>query len=503
MATPDFSRGNPFKPGSATIPDYVAGRKAERRLIDKAITEITKKRKGGILAESPMTHITLIGPRGAGKTTLLNLADKKATAKGVLVVRNYELHDLRSIIHKLIHRQVGWRRLVPRWLRRIGYFRVQVSEASLEIGLKEDPIEEDLELVLRERLANPVFLLLDEVMNYDLKSLASVLQVSQTLIEARLPLAVILAGTPDLEDHLGDTKASFIARSKDLRINLFTDDEAADALRTPLAGRGIEVDTGALEMMVDLADNYPFFIQMIGEEVWEILVERQKAIVDVATVEAASNAMQDARSNFYRKGYKELVRRELAPYARQVVDIVDSFPNKQAMQETIEAGLMSKNKGLSKNQAHVIVRKLQQRGFLWAYEDDLLGPGIPSFFTYVEQKKKVIAGERSLMSDDYHDLTEYPSEQTGDKGLQVKIELPKDAECGTHIQKEDFCIAGPEGKIFRVNRIEDTRENPLLPLEYFSGYILYLGAQDGDDFDDYGKQGFSQNHYWKNVASTR
>ena len=503
MAAPDFSGGNPFAPGSATIPAYVAGRKAERRLIDKVITEITQKRKGGILAESPMTHITLIGPRGAGKTTLLNLADKKATKNGVLVVRNYELHDLRSIIHKLIHRQVGWRRFVPRWLRRVSYFRVQVSEASLEIGLKEDPIEEDLELILRERLAKPVFLLLDEVMNYDLKSLASVLQVSQTLIEARLPLAVILAGTPDLEDHLMDTKASFIARSKDLRINLFTDDEAADALRTPLAGRGIEVDAEALKMMVALADNYPYFVQMIGEEVWEILVEKQKAIVDVAMVEAASNTMQDARNNFYRKGYKELVRRELAPYARQVVEFLGSFANKQAAQETIEAGLLSKNNGLSKNQARVIVRKLQQRGFLWAYGDNLLGPGIPSFFAYVEENMDAAAGERALMSDDYHDLAGYPSEQTGDKGLQVKIELPRDAECGIHIQKEDYCIAGPEGKIFRVNRIEDTRENPLLPLEYFSGYILYLGAQDGDGFDDYGKQGFSQNHYWKNIASTR
>ena len=241
----------------------------------------------------------------------------------------------------------------------------------------------------------PVLLWMDEVMHYDIKSLASVLQISQMMIEERLPLAAILAGTPDLEDHLMNTYASFLVRSENLRFNQFKDDESADALRTPLANCGIEVEDAALEMMVSLTDNYPYFVQMIGDEVWDALVEKQQMRVDVALVETAGKKMLKERDHFYGKGYRELVRRELAPYARQVLDLMGSFANKRATQEMIEAELMSKNSGLSKNQARIIVQKLKHKDFLWAYEKDSLGPGRPSFYTYMEANADAYAGARA------------------------------------------------------------------------------------------------------------
>ena len=378
------------------MPAYVAGRKAEQQLIDEAIAAITKKRtKEGTLGSSPMTHITIIGPRGVGKTTLLEIADKKATEQEVFVVNSSILDDLQGIIRKLVAPQErkGWRRFVPRWLSRISNVGAQAGgpglNIALNIALKDEPKQEDLELVLQERLqVQPVLLLMDEVMHYDLKSLRAVLQVSQFMIRKKMPLAVILAGTPDLESHLGKAEASFIARSKDIRINLFSDDEAADALRTPLANCGIEVEAKALEMMVALADNYPFFIQLIGEEVWKILAGKQQTAVNVALVEAAGKKMQVARNNFYRKIYGEIEELNLEAYAHQVVEIMGSFEGKRAAKKTVEAQLMSKDHKLSEEQARLIVKKLQQRGFLWAYEDNLLGPGIPSFFTYVEEKRK-------------------------------------------------------------------------------------------------------------------
>ena len=120
MAAPDFSGGTPFAPGAGTIPAYVAGRKAERQTIDKAIAAITSKRtKEGNLANSPMAPITIIGPRGVGKTTLLDLAEKKALEQDVLVITIVQMPDLRGIVWRLMNApRMGWRRFVPRWLDR-------------------------------------------------------------------------------------------------------------------------------------------------------------------------------------------------------------------------------------------------------------------------------------------------------------------------------------------------------------------------------------------------
>ena len=245
----------------------------------------------------------------------------------------------------------------------------------------------NLEKALLTRLQEqPVLLLMDEVMHYDLASLTSVLQVSQLMIGEKLPLAVILAGTPDLVHHLNDTKASFIERRKNIRINLFNDDESADALRTPLTNCGIEVEAEALEMMVALSDNYPYFVQLIGQEVWKILAEKQQAMVDVVLVEMASKAMLDIRNDFFRRMYAEMEELDLEVYAQQVVEVWSSFADKQPKSEAIEAELMRKNNGLSRERAADIVMELEHKDFLCSGKKLSLVPGLPSFFTYVEER---------------------------------------------------------------------------------------------------------------------
>ncbi len=375
------------------MPDYVAGRKAERQIIDEAIAAITKERtKKGTLESSPMTHISIIGPRGVGKTTLLALAKKKAEEKEVLVIHSAEMPDLTEIIQELVDApRRGWRRFVPRWLSRIRDFGAQAGGTGLNIGLKEEPGPgKSLKKALLTRLQEQsVLLLMDEVMHYDLESLTSVLQVSQIMIGGKMPLAVFLAGTPDLVGHLNDTKASFIDRKTNIRINLFNDDETADALRTPLTNCGIEVEAEALEMMVALSDNYPFFIQMIGQKVWALLEKKQQATVDAALVKAASKEMQDDRDDFYYHRYDEIQKLKLSPYAHQIIEAVESAKDKRVARENLEAELLGRNEGLSEEQVDFIVDKMQQKGFLWVYEKGLLGPGIPSFFTYVKENMKV------------------------------------------------------------------------------------------------------------------
>lgn len=395
MATPDFSIGNPFEPGSAIMPAYVAGRKAGRQIIDETIAGITRKRnKKGTLGSSPMGQLTIIGSRGAGKTTLLALAEKQALEQDVLVASNAQEPNLTEIIYKLMEPpRKGWQRLVSRWLNPSSNVRGSIPGRSLGPGLTDEFRYGDFERAVRERLrTQPVLLLLDDAMYYDLKSLTSVLLTSQLIISRKLPLAVILAGTPDLIGLLGDTETAFYSMGKDIDIHLFDDDEAADALRTPLVSRGIEVEDDALEMMVDLSDNYPYFVHLIGREVWKILAEKQQATVDIALVETAGKTMLGTRNNFFRKMHTEMKELGLETYAQQVVAIWRSFAGKQVTSGAIEAELIRKNNGLGEWQAADIVRKLEHKGVLWADDDFFLKPGLPSFFAYVEENMDASAG---------------------------------------------------------------------------------------------------------------
>ena len=68
-------------------------------------------------------------------------------------------------------------------------------------------------------IQQPLVLLLDEAMEYDPKTLGSLLRICQHMINNKYPLVLLLAGTPNLNRNLAKTKASFIGRASNLHIN--------------------------------------------------------------------------------------------------------------------------------------------------------------------------------------------------------------------------------------------------------------------------------------------
>ncbi len=374
---------NPFAPGTATEPPHLAGRKEQRRLISRALELIAEAPVDGRLEHAPLAPIKIIGPRGAGKTTLLGLAESEARQQGIHVIDNAQLSSLdpsSDIISDLLE-GMDIRERALLWLGSLFKFRTDIGPAGVATEQKYYE-RQTITRVLRSRLRrHAVLLSLDEAMHYDVESLGTLLQACQRMIKQKLPLAVMMAGTPALDGKLDQAKATFAQRFQAMYIHQLSDEAVRDALRKPFLDNGVSVSDEVLDLMASWTDNYPFFIQLAGEAVWEAMQDADRKEIDLSLAQSAETAMQEKRQGYYLRVYEAIDKAGVLDYADQVVAIVEAAdPPLTRVRMVTE--LAAANDGMSKEEARKIFNLLLDNSLVWFANDAAVRAAIPSFFKY-------------------------------------------------------------------------------------------------------------------------
>ena len=376
---------NPFVPGTATEPPHLAGREEQRDIISETLRLIAKPLVGGGLERSPLTPIKIVGPRGAGKTTLLGLAEAEARQQGIHVVDVARLPNL-DPSGRIISGLLEGMNLRERLLFELGSF-VKFSLAIFSAKRKHYE-RQTLERVLQARLRrHPVLLSLDEVMHYNVASLEILLQECQRMIKQKFPLAVMIAGTPALDVRLRQADASFINRYQSMYIHQLSDEAVRDALRKPLLDNGVKVADEALDLMASWTDNYPYFIQLAGREVWKAMRKAKLNEVDLALAQGAEAAMQKERQIYYHSVYEKIADADALAYASQVVAIVEGADSLFTSEKVVDK-LAAANNGMSSQEARKVFNLLLDNSLIWFADDAKVQPAIPSFFQYFKDRQE-------------------------------------------------------------------------------------------------------------------
>ncbi len=376
---------NPFVPGTALEPPHLAGREEQRDIISETLRIIINPLVDGRLERSPLTPIKIVGPRGAGKTTLLGMAETEARRQDIHVVDIARLPNLDPsgrIISGLLE-GMDLRERIPFELGRFVQFGLAIFTAK-----RKHYEQQTLERVLQARLhRHPVLLSLDEVMHYDVASLGTLLQECQRMLKQKLPLAVMIAGTPALDGKLDQAKATFVQRYQEMYIHRLSDEAVRDALRKPLLDNGVKVTDEALDLMASWTDNYPYFVQLAGRTVWRAMRKAKRNEVDLALAQSAEAAMQEERQGYYHSVYEKIADADALDYASQVVAIVEDA-DPPLPPEEVAAELAATNDGMSSEEARKIFNLLLDNSLVWFTNDAKVRAAIPSFFQYFKVRRK-------------------------------------------------------------------------------------------------------------------
>ena len=383
--TEEQSAGNPFYPGTGFLPEYLAGREPEQALLREALRKITGPREWyyGPLRGCAPQPLKIVGPRGAGKMELLDWVRGEAKPLKVDVVRlaflsGAEPQDALAGFMRELAAIPGFN------LKRVEAQVYKYFQMVMNLNFRQPSIKDFGEVLAARLRFRPLLLLLDDIMHRDPKMLSQILHQSQHLASSGWPLALVLVGTPALEAHLDDVDANFMHRAKDVYINRLKPEATRDALSKPFAARGVKVLDEALDLMASWTDDYPYFIQTVGSEVWNAKEKVKQTEVDLALVQSVAQIVQDERNAFYNKIYRLIDNADLLEHAMKAVPVIEAetqFLEPRQVRACMAEGTDLKHEGVLK-----IYNQLLDTGLFWEREDGGVHAAIPSFFTYFKKR---------------------------------------------------------------------------------------------------------------------
>ncbi len=371
----DQDRENPFRPGPGKAPPHLAGHEtAVRRL-----TEML----GRIVRRSDNDMVVLYGPRGTGKTALLGEFEERAKKQKVRAIRLSpgEMLDSPATLADMMAPTTWFGVPVLKGLM-AGAGGVS---GGVELGAAK---ARSVRVVMRNLLRRPLLLMVDEAHTM-LPAFAKVLlQVAQDCINERLPLLLVLAGTPGIEASLGRAEASFWERARSLRIGrLESKDAIRDALSIPAERSGLPFAEDALDLLVAESQGYPYFIQLVGEQSWGAAIKRDPD-ADRITLEDAQLGVSMAgeeRDALYGRRLQEITERKMKPEALAVSRAFGAPDAGNALSRA-KLGTVLKPVLTEGRTVDDAINELSDVGLVWRTKNhSIWEPGIPSLCAYITE----------------------------------------------------------------------------------------------------------------------
>ncbi|WP_307861214.1 ATP-binding protein [Microbacterium maritypicum] len=317
LRTPMDSVLNPYTPNAGASPDIVVGRDEQTQAFTTLLRRLARGR----------THQAMIvtGLRGVGKTVLLNEFGDIARGEHweALEIEASKHDDTRfrqsmaSLLKAALLRlspRVKWTDRARRAAAVISSFALSVNQQGAwslswdiepEEGLADHgDLAMDLTDVLvaigeiaqeRER---GVAILIDEVQFLSPKQLEALIQAVHKTVQRKLPITFVGAGLPQIAELAGDAKSYAERLFQFPRIDSLEDEDARQALIEPARAEGVDFESDAVALALEISQGYPYFIQELGFQVWEIAEQSPITRLDVETAREGYEAKLD--SSFFR-----------------------------------------------------------------------------------------------------------------------------------------------------------------------------------------------------------
>lgn len=117
-------------------------------------------------------------------------------------------------------------------------------------------------------------------------------------VQRKLPITFVGAGLPQIAELAGDAKSYAERLFQFPKIDSLNEPDARQALIEPSRAEGVTFESGAITLALEISQGYPYFIQELGFQVWEIAESSPITRDDVETAREGYEAKLD--SSFFR-----------------------------------------------------------------------------------------------------------------------------------------------------------------------------------------------------------
>jgi hypothetical protein len=387
-------RNNPYAPGAGLQPPELAGRD---RLIEDVTIDMDR-----VLRRRPTKGLILLGLRGVGKTVLLNRLRAFADDKGFETAKieapeggalpDLLAPELRRILYSLDLRQAGGRHLrravnVLRGFANAFKLKIGDIEFSVETAPGEGDsgnLEQDLPpllIAVAEAAAerhSAVGLFVDEIQYLSSVELAAVVVACHEIAQRNLPLLFIGAGLPQVAALAGKAK-SYAERLFDYpEVGALDSEAARSAIAIPAQNEGVSFQDGAVDAILHATQNYPYFIQEWGFQVWNRAPS--SPIAPTVVADATPDVIAHLDTNFFRVRFDRLTVLQ-QKYLRAMAELGPG-PHK--------TGQIATTLGVAATSVATVRQQLVNKGMVWSQRRGETAFTAPLFDSFMKRQMPIL-----------------------------------------------------------------------------------------------------------------
>ena len=260
-------------------------------IIDQALLGAGRSARG-------MTSQSMIltGLRGVGKTVLLHTIKYKVEQKDILTmfVEASEGKTMLGLLIPAVRRVLfsldriqgvkdGVKEGLSVLLSFIQGAKVKVSDIEFGVDISPKPgtadsgnLEADLPDLFEavgkaaKQKNKNIVLLFDELQYLPKAELSALIVAMHRLQPLQLPLYLVGAGLPNLRGMAGDAKSYAERLFMFKTVGPLSKHDTAVALKEPVRKLGVRFEEGAVDMIFEKTQGYPYFIQEWGQQAWNM-----------------------------------------------------------------------------------------------------------------------------------------------------------------------------------------------------------------------------------------
>lgn len=379
MKQTDFE--NPYKPGAGHMPPYLAGRQREYQEFDQLLEQ-----------DEILKNVILTGLRGVGKTVLLETFKPRAVAKDWYWA-TADLSESASITElALAQRLLADLSLITTSIKvkHVGSagtgFTASPSTKEIPLthgillgvfegtpGLVSDKIKATLEFAwqaLRAQGKDKVIFAYDEAQNLsdhaskDQFPLSVLLDVFQSIQKKGIPFMLVLTGLPTLFPKVVDARTYAERMFRVMTLTKLSSDESREAILSPIEKTECPISFigNSVDVIIFESGGYPYFIQFICREVFDVFIQQDKRgeLGETVPIEAIQQKLD---ADFFAGRWARVTDRqkELLLVVAHLKEPDEEF----TIQELVEKSKELLEKSFSPSHANQMLVTLSERGMIY------------------------------------------------------------------------------------------------------------------------------------------
>lgn len=400
---------NPFRPGAGHMPPYLAGRNKETKEFHKLLQQ-----------DVILENLVLTGLRGVGKTVLLETFKPLALKEewmwaGTDLSESVSINEETTALRLITDLSVVTSNIVfeTEKVYRIGFkpeentidktlnYHTLITVFNGIPGLLADKLKGVLEFIwncIQSQDIRGIIFAYDEAQTMsdhaqkEQYPLSLILDVFQSLQRKSIPFMLVMSGLPTLFPKLVEARTFSERMFRVVFLDRLNERDSRDAITIPFRETSTFLSGTAVKSIIEISGGYPYFIQFICKELFDIVQQRKRNNKGELIV-PEEEIIRKLDNDFFAGRWAKATDRQ-----RQLMYVIANLPNSDmefTVQEIVEESKKLK-KPFSSSHVNQMLSTLTNMGLVYKNRHGKYSFAVPLLGKYILRQQPQKDGQQYL-----------------------------------------------------------------------------------------------------------